>query len=58
MTAKNEAVKGYLYAVWQDKRFGGGLHDSIALSTSTDGGLTWSPAVKVNKTPTGIPTGN
>lgn len=49
---------GNLYAVWQDERFDDGQHDSIALSTSTDGGLTWSPAVKVNKTPTGIPTGN
>jgi hypothetical protein len=49
---------GQLYAVWQDKRFDDGQHDSIALSTSTDGGLTWTPAVKVNKTPTGIPSGN
>src|SRR5215213_2916228 len=52
---------GQLYAVWQDKRFSEGRfrrHDSIALSTSTDGGLTWSSAVKVNKTPTNIPTGN
>jgi hypothetical protein len=52
---------GQLYAVWQDKRFSDGLvrrHDSIALSTSTDGGLTWSSAVKVNKTPSNIPTGN
>ena len=54
---------GQLYAVWQDERFSDGLfrfrrHDSIALSTSTDGGLTWSSAVKVNDTPTNIPTGN
>jgi hypothetical protein len=49
---------GQLYAVWQDKRFDDGQHDSIALSTSTDGGLTWTGAVKVNKTPTNIPTGN
>jgi hypothetical protein len=49
---------GQLYAVWQDKRFDDGQHDSIALSTSTDGGLTWTPAVKVNKTPTDIPSGN
>jgi hypothetical protein len=52
---------GQLYAVWQDKRFSEGLfrrHDSVALSTSTDGGLTWSSAVKVNNTPTNIPTGN
>jgi hypothetical protein len=52
---------GQLYAVWQDKRFSDDLsrrHYSIALSTSTDGGLTWSSAVKVNNTPTDIPTGN
>jgi hypothetical protein len=52
---------GQLYAVWQDKRFSDGLfrrHYSIALSTSTDGGLTWSSAVKVNNTPTNIPSGN
>jgi hypothetical protein len=52
---------GQLYAVWQDKRFSDGLfrrHDSVALSTSTDGGLTWSSAVKVNNTPTNIPSGN
>ena len=49
---------GQLYAVWQDKRFDDGQHDSIALSTSTDGGLTWTQAVKVNKTPTNIPSGN
>jgi hypothetical protein len=49
---------GQLYAVWQDQRFNDGRHDSIALSTSTDGGLTWSSAVKVNNTPTNIPSGN
>ena len=49
---------GQLYAVWEDERFGRGKYDSIALSTSTNGGRTWSSAVKVNKTPTDIPTGN
>jgi hypothetical protein len=53
-----DPTSGQLYAVWQDKRFDDGRHDTIALSTSTDGGLTWSSAVKVNKTPTNIPTGN
>jgi hypothetical protein len=47
---------GNLYAVWQDARFTGA--DAIAYSQSTNGGLTWSPAIKVNKTPTNIPTGN
>ena len=49
---------GNLYAVWQDSRFDDGQHVSVALSASTDGGLTWSPAVKVNKTPTDVPSGN
>ncbi len=29
-------------------------HDDIALSKSTDGGRTWSAAVKVNATPAGV----
>ena len=38
-----DPTSGQLYAVWQDKRFDDGQqHDSIALSTSTDGGLTWT----------------
>jgi hypothetical protein len=50
---------GNLYAVWMDLRFDGGIalvdHDNIAFSMSTDGGRTWSPAIKVNQTPTGEP---
>jgi hypothetical protein len=49
------APNGDLYAVWQDARVNGGGADGIALSRSTDGGLTWSPRIKVNKTPTNIP---
>src|SRR5262249_15872632 len=49
---------GYLYAVWRDGRFSGGQYSSIAFSMSTDGGLTWSAPVQVNKTPTNIPDGN
>ena len=41
---------GTLYVVWQDSRFSGGVHDDIAFSQSTDGGFTWSPAVKINQT--------
>ena len=52
------APNGDLYAVWQDARLNGGGADGVALSRSTDGGLTWSPRVKVNKTPTNIPIGN
>ncbi len=52
------APNGDLYAVWQDARLNGGAADGVALSRSEDGGLTWSPRVKVNKTPTDIPIGN
>lgn len=44
------APNGTLYVVWQDSRFSGGVHDDIAFSQSTDGGLTWSTAVKINQT--------
>jgi hypothetical protein len=43
---------GDLYAVWQDARFSG--HDEIAISRSTDGGVTWSTPKRVN-TPNGNP---
>jgi hypothetical protein len=42
---------GTLYVVWNDSRFSGGLRDDVALSKSTDGGLTWSMPIKVNQTP-------
>jgi hypothetical protein len=45
---------GQLYVVWQDSRFNGGHFDEIALSTSTDGGTTWSEPIRVN-TSTGQP---
>jgi hypothetical protein len=41
---------GTLYAVWADGRFSNGAHDDVALSRSTDGGLTWSTPVKINHT--------
>jgi hypothetical protein len=50
-------VTGQLYVVWQDSRFNGGQYDEIALSTSTNGGRTWSTPVRVN-TPTGRPAFN
>jgi hypothetical protein len=50
---------GNLYAVWMDLRFDGGFflvdHDNIAFTMSTDGGRSWSPAIKVNQTPTTEP---
>jgi hypothetical protein len=39
---------GNLTVVWQDARFSGGRRDSVALSRSTDGGLTWSSPVAIN----------
>jgi hypothetical protein len=37
---------GALYVVWQDDRFTG--QEQIALSKSTDGGLTWSAAQRIS----------
>ena len=51
-------ARGRLYAVSQDASLNGGQADAVAFSQSLDGGLTWSPVVKVNKTPTGIPIAN
>ena len=45
---------GTLYAVWSDGRFSGFTHDDVALSRSTDGGLTWSNPIKVNASPSGV----
>ncbi len=43
--------QGTLVAAWQDARFSGGVRDGIALSRSTDGGLTWSAPVRINHDP-------
>lgn len=45
------APGGTLYVIWQDARFSNGKRDGIALSQSTDGGLTWSTPVQVNADP-------
>jgi hypothetical protein len=42
------APNGTLYVVWQDSRFSAGARDGIALSRSSDGGLTWTQPVQVN----------
>lgn len=52
------APNGDLYAVWQDARPNGLQADAIVVSKSTNGGITWSPFAKVNKTPTNIPIKN
>jgi hypothetical protein len=48
-----DGVSGKLYAVWDDD-LPDGL-DKVFFSQSSDGGLTWSDPVKINKTPTNIP---
>src|SRR6266478_9689658 len=46
-----DRVNGALYVAWEDARFSGMARDGIALSKSTDGGLTWSAPVQVNGAP-------
>ena len=43
-----------LYMVWQDARFSGFTHADVAFSRSTDGGLSWSDPIKINKTPSPV----
>jgi hypothetical protein len=43
-----DPVRGTVAAVWQDSRFSGGVRDGIALSLSSDGGLSWSAPRMVN----------
>lgn len=40
---------GQLYVVWQDARWNGFANDEAAISTSNDGGATWSPPARVNE---------
>jgi len=49
---------GTLYAVCLDARFSDGEHNDIALSMSTDGGVTWTPPTKANQTPAHLDQGN
>ena len=50
-----DPTSGSLYAVWSDGRFSDGADSAIALSKSTDGGLTWSEPARVNlNTPVGV----
>ncbi len=45
---------GQLYVVWQDGRFNGFANDEVVISTSSNGGSTWSAPERVN-THTGHP---
>jgi hypothetical protein len=51
-------ANGNLYVVFQSAAFSGFAIDGVALTSSTDGGLTWSAPIKVNQTPTNIPLGD
>jgi hypothetical protein len=54
-----DASSGQLYVVWSDDRFTGGTINQVVLSTSADGGKTWTaPAVisKATGTPAFTPT--
>jgi hypothetical protein len=42
---------GTVYVVWQDSSFSAGARDGIAMSSSADGGQTWSVPVEVNADP-------
>jgi len=44
---------GTIYATWSDGAFGG-ANTNVSLSISKDGGQTWSPPVKINKSPVGV----
>ncbi len=47
-----DPTTGQLFAVWQDARFSKGARDEIAISTSGNGGTTWSTPKRVD-TPNG-----
>lgn len=49
-----DPATGQLYVVWQDARFNGGHYDEVAISTSSNGGASWSAPARVN-TPQGVP---
>jgi len=45
---------GQLYVTWEDSRFSGGAFDEVAISSSANGGVTWTAPKRVN-TPSGNP---
>jgi hypothetical protein len=54
----SSAAYGTLYAVWPDVVGSGNTkkrrYPTVVFTESNDGGLTWSPRVKVNRSPTGV----
>jgi hypothetical protein len=53
-----DPTTGTLYAVWQDARFSGFAHESVAFSMSKDGGFNWSEPVQINRTPSDLRNAN
>jgi hypothetical protein len=51
MDANVNPHNGNVYVVWQSGQFRQDQLPQIALSTSRDGGVTWSNPVKINRTP-------
>jgi hypothetical protein len=51
VTATIDHVTGTMYAGWQDARFRSDGTNDIVLSSSTNGGATWSPLTVVNQDP-------
>jgi hypothetical protein len=49
-----DSATGELYVVWEDARFTGGTVNQVVISTSTNGGATWSSPARVS-TPSGTP---
>lgn len=50
-------ANGQLYVAWEDPRFNGGQQDESLITTSSDGGASWSAPQRVNS-PTGEPAFN
>jgi hypothetical protein len=46
---------GTVAAIWLDGRFDASRRAGVALSTSADGGRTWTEPVQANRTPVGVP---
>jgi hypothetical protein len=44
-----DASSGQLYVVWEDGRFSSGAHDDIVVSTSIDGGKSWTTPKRVDQ---------
>jgi hypothetical protein len=49
-----DSATGELYVVWEDARFTGGTVNQVVISSSTNGGATWSSPARVS-TPSGTP---